>query len=153
MGIEGRGASEFFRRTLPVSRGHQPTPDTRNSMDSKKPETVAVGSDGLCVPDMRVNQEMKVLDARIQNPSIRRKQLRRREASWERSCGQNCEPTNRNVQRGRRRGRAGTTQRSPGFTAGGKARGCAAKVHSLTRGDLRSVLAGSSGILVARIGA
>jgi len=98
--------------------------------------------DGVCVPDMRVNQEMKVLDARIQNPSIRRKQLRRREASWERSCGQNCEPTNRNVQRGRRRGRAGTTQRSPGFTAGGKARGCAAKVHSLTRGDLRSDLAG-----------
>ena len=33
--------------TLPVSHGHYPTHNTRNSMDSKKPETVAVGSDGL----------------------------------------------------------------------------------------------------------
>lgn len=115
-------------------------PDTGHSLEDG--DFPGIGSGVLCVPDMRVNQEMKVLDARIQNPSIRRRQLRRREASWERSCGQNCEPTNRNVQRGRRRGRAGTTQRSPGFTAAGKARGCAAKVHSLTRGDLRSDLAG-----------
>ncbi len=50
-----------------------------------------------CAPDMLVNQEMKVLHARIQIKSIRRKQLRRREAPWAGSWSQNGEPTNRNV--------------------------------------------------------
>ena len=56
-----------------------------------------IPSGGLCAPDMAVNQEVKAFDARIQKQSIRRKQLRRREAPWEGSWSQNGEPTNRNV--------------------------------------------------------
>ena len=45
------------------------------------------------------------------------------------------EPMNKNRIEGRRGGRAGTTQRSPGLNHGGKSGGCVKKQRVLTWGD------------------
>jgi len=45
------------------------------------------------------------------------------------------EPMNKNGKEGRRGGRAGTTQRSPGLNHGGKSGGCAKKQRVLPWGE------------------